>query len=64
MALGTGVLELEGVQGKGAATMFSCHEYAGRCYAKRKMDATVTRVAGGSAAELGAAPPCSGRADA
>lgn len=45
LALGTGVLELEEAQGKGTVSMFSYHEYADGCYAKRKMDATVTRDA-------------------
>lgn len=45
LALGTGALELDEAQGKGTVSMLSYHEYADSCYAKRKMDVTVTRDA-------------------
>jgi hypothetical protein len=43
--LGTGVLELVEADGKATVSMFNYHEYADACYAKRTMNATVTRDA-------------------
>lgn len=43
--IGTGVLELVEADGKAIVSMYNYHEYADACYAKRKMNATVTRDA-------------------